>query len=78
MENQKKEIRHILQCALETEFGFAPAVSKITIHASSMDGTYVVFGVNGKKYRFVSYVSNVGGMKTVYVGPGTISRWWLL
>lgn len=75
MKRTKQNIRGIVQCALKSEFGFAPAMSNITVHDSSMDGTYVVFSVNDKKYIFDSYEVDAGGMKTVYVGPGTISRW---
>ena len=74
----KQIIKHIAQRALELEYGFAPALSAITTHKSSPDGAHILFEVNGKKYRFDSYKTNLGGMDTVYIGPGTISRGWVL
>lgn len=74
MLRSNQEIKRIVQCALRSEFGFAPALSAITIYKSLPDGTHVLFVVNDKKYRFDSYVSSVGGFDTVYVGAGTIRR----
>lgn len=75
MKRTKPIIKHIVQCALKSEFGFAPSLSAITLYESSMAGTFVLFEVGGKKYRFESEELTMGGMKSVYVGPGTISRW---
>ena len=74
----KQIIKHIAQRALELEYGFAPALAAITVHKSSPDGTRILFDVNGKKYRFDGYKMCVGGMDTVYIAPGTISRGWTL
>jgi hypothetical protein len=71
-----QEIKRIVQCALKSEFGFAPALSAITIHKSSVDGTHVLFLVDGRKYRFDGHELIMGGMNTVYVGVGTIRRGW--
>ena len=76
MLRSKQEIKRIVQCALKSEFGFAPALSAITLHKSLPDGTHVLFVVNDKKYRFDSYATNIGGMETVWVGSGTIRRGW--
>lgn len=76
MKRSKKDIRHILQSALKSEFGFAPALSEITIFKSLPDGTHALFLVDGREYRFDSYTSNIGGMETVWVGAGTIRRGW--
>ena len=76
MKRSNQNIKRILQCALKSEFGFAPALSAITLYKSLSDGTHVLFDVNGKKYRFDSYATNIGGMETVWVGKGTISRRW--
>lgn len=76
MLRSNQDIKRILQCALKSEFGFAPALSTITIYKSLPDGTHVLFVVNDKRYRFDSYVINVGGLETVYVGAGTIRRGW--
>ena len=74
----KQIIKHIARRALELEYGFAPALSAITVHESSPDGARILFEVNGKKYRFDSYKTCVDGMDAVYIGPGTISRGWVL
>lgn len=76
MLRSNQDIKRIVQCALKSEFGFAPALSAITVHKSLPDGTHVLFSVNGKTYRFDSYAINIGGMETVWVGKGTISRRW--
>ena len=74
MLRSKQNIKKIVQCALKSEFGFAPPLSSIEIYKHTPDGTHVLFVVNDKKYRFDSYASNVGGFDTVYVGAGTIRR----
>lgn len=40
MMKPKQIIKHIAQRALELEYGFAPALSTITIHKSSPAGCY--------------------------------------
>lgn len=76
MLRSKQNIKQIVQCALKSEFGFAPTLSAITLHKSFPDGTHALFVVSDKKYRFDSYTITVGGLETVYVGPGTIRRGW--
>ena len=76
MLRSKQEIKRILQCALKSEFGFAPALSEITLHKTLPDGTHALFVVAGKKYRFDSDTIALAGFETVYVGPGTIRRGW--
>lgn len=71
-----QEIKRIVRCALKSEFGFAPALSAITIFKSLPDGTHALFLVDGREYRFDSYTANIGGMETVWVGAGTIRRGW--
>ena len=73
-----QDIKRTVQLALRSEFGFAPPLSSITIYKHTLDGTHVLFVVNDKKYRFDSYVVNVGGFDTVYVGAGTIRRGFTL
>ena len=76
MKRSKQNIKQIVQCALKSEFGFAPALSAITLHKSLPDGTHALFVVNDKKYRFDSYSITVGGLESVWVGAGTIRRGW--
>ena len=76
MLRSKQDIKRIVQCALKSEFGFAPALSEIGLYRSLPDGTHALFVVNDKKYRFDSYTSTEGGLETVYVGHGTIRRGW--
>lgn len=78
MLRSKQNIKKIVQCALKSEFGFVPPLSSIEIYKHTPDGTHVLFVVNDKKYRFDSYVVNVGGFDTVYVGAGTIRRGFTL
>lgn len=76
MLRSNQDIKRIVQCALKSEFGFAPALSAITLYKSLPDGTHVLFVVNDKKYRFDSYIITVGCLETVHVGGGTIRRGW--
>lgn len=76
MLRSNQEIKHILQCALQSEFGLAPALSAITVYKSLPDGTHVLFVVNDKKYRFDSYATNIGGMEPVWVGKGPLAGGW--
>lgn len=76
MLRSKQNIKKIVQCALKSEFGFAPALSEIGLYRSLPDGTHALFVVNDKKYRFDSYAINAAGLETVYVGSGTIRRGW--
>lgn len=76
MKRTKQNIKHIVKCALKSEFGFAPALSAIELYKCTPDGTRALFEVNGKKYRFEGYELTVGDLITVYVGYGTILRGW--
>lgn len=76
MLRSKQNIKKIVQCALKSEFGFAPALSEISLYRSLPDGTHALFVVNNKKYRFDSYVITAGGLESVWVGSGTIRRGW--
>ena len=78
MLRSNQDIKRTVQLALKSEFGFAPALSAITIFKSLPDGTHVLFFVDGREYRFDSYTSNIGGMETVWVGAGTIRRGFTL
>lgn len=78
MLRSNQDIKRTVQCALRSEFGFAPPLSSIAIYKHTPDGTHVLFAVNDKKYRFDSYVLNVGGFDTLYVGAGTIRRGFTL
>lgn len=72
---KKQELRRIAQQALVNEFGFSPALNNITLLEANDAGTYILFNVNGRGYRFESYIMEIGGdLKPVWVGPGTISR----
>lgn len=68
------EFKTTVQNALKSEYGFAPAKNQITLLEAHSDGTYIMFEVNGKVYQFNSHICTYGGMKTVFVGAGTISR----
>lgn len=67
----KTTLKKIAQTALESEFGFAPAISNITLLEANGEGTYILFSVKGKDYRFESRLLLD---KTIWVGKGTIER----
>lgn len=66
----KKELRKTAQKALRSEYGFAPALSKITLFEAHSDGEYILFRVEDKEYSFDSFMTNNG----VWVGKGTITK----
>ena len=70
----KRNYKQIVKEALECEYGFAPSIKDIHLMETNDTGTYVAFMVNGRYYRFDSYINNIGGMHTVWVGSGTIER----
>jgi hypothetical protein len=74
MNRTKKELKEIVQVALENEYGFKPFQKDITLLESSGDGTYIYFKVNNNVYQFLSYITTCGDMKTVWVGEGTITK----
>lgn len=67
----KAELRQIAQQALESEYGFAPAMSKITLLEANGEGTYILFSVKGKEYSFDSRILRDG---TIWVGKGTVEK----
>lgn len=67
----KAKLRQIAQTALESEYGFAPAMSKITLLEANGEGTYILFSVKGKEYCFDSRLLIDG---TIWVGKGTIEK----
>lgn len=72
----KTEMKQIMRNALEAEYGFAPAISKITLLEASGDGTYIMASINGKEYQFHSHICTQRGLEgTVWCGSGTITRY---
>ena len=68
----KNELKKIMQTALESEYGFAPALSKIVLLEACGDGTYIMASINGKEYQFHSRLIHDG---SVWCGAGTITRY---
>lgn len=64
------EIKQIAQTALKSEYGFTPSKRNITITDHNDDGTFILFNINGIKYRFYSTTSKNG----VWVGKGSIIK----
>ena len=67
----KANLKKIAQAALNSEYGFAPAISNITLLEASGDGTYILFSVKEKEYRFNSHMFLDG---SVWAGEGTITK----
>ena len=74
MNKTKTELKKIAQLALDSEYGFAPALKEITLLEASSDGTKIYFKVNGKEYNFTSHINTYGDMDTIWVGQGTIEK----
>ena len=70
-----RQLKQIAVEALKSEFGFAPKQNDIVLLEADGDGTFILFRVGTKQYRFESYILRVGGMATVWCGSGTIERY---
>lgn len=69
----KTELKEIMKRALFVEFGFSPALNKITLLEASGDGTYILASVNGFEYSFTSR-RTLGAANGVFIGRGCIER----
>ena len=67
----KEHIKKTAQAALDSEYGFKPALDKITLLEASDDRTYILFRVRNHEYRFDSYRFADG---SVWCGSGTIEK----
>ena len=68
---KKEMIKKTAQAALESEYGFKPALANIVLLEASDDRTYILFKVRQHTYRFDSYAWDDG---SVWVGSGTIEK----
>ena len=66
----KVELRKIAQAALKSEYGFAPALNKITLLETNWLN-YILFEVGDNNYKFHGRVLSDG---TIWVGKGTITK----
>lgn len=67
----KTKLKKTAQAALESEYGFKPALNDIVLLEGSDDRTYILFSVKNHEYRFDSYKWSDG---SVWVGNGTIEK----
>ena len=67
----KAQLKRIACEALYSEYGFAPATNKIVLLEANGEGTYILFEVNGRPYRFDSITLTDG---SVYCGKNTITK----
>ena len=67
----KEQLKKTAQVALESEYGFKPALDKIVLLEGSDDRTYILFRVGSHEYRFNSYKWADG---SVWCGSGTIEK----
>lgn len=74
MNKTNRELKEIVKEALEVEYGFAPTLKSITLIEASGDGTRIYFRVNDTRYEFKSDIFDICGMKTVWIGAGTITK----
>ncbi len=72
---KKAQMKKIVQIALENKYGFAPALSAITILESgeSFNRVYIGFAVGCEQYCFDGDY-RFGKENGVYVGKGTIQH----
>ena len=64
-------LKRTAQAALYSEYGFQPALDRITLLEGSDDRTYIRFNVGSHEYSFDSYKWPDG---SVWVGKGTIEK----
>ena len=69
-----KELRYIVKSALKNEYGFEPTLRDTIILESNETGTYILFRVNGRHYKFLSKFVTIEGIKTIWTGNGTIKK----
>lgn len=67
----KNLMKKTAQAALESEYGFKPALNEIVLLEASDDRTYIRFKVRDHEYVFSSYKWEDG---SVWVGKGTIEK----
>lgn len=72
----KTELKKVAKSALKSEYGFTVAkLSDIVLLEACGDGTYILFEVNGNKYRFNSHLDVDRDYNfTVWTGKGTIEK----
>lgn len=76
----KKDMKITAQKALEAEYGFAPAISKIILLEASGDRTYIYFRVRDQRYTFRSTIDVYGvdesgePLEAIWVGRGTLEK----
>ena len=73
-----RELKHIAQQALDSEYGFSPKLSDIVLLEADDTGLYILFSVRGNEYRFNSRYFPIGRgenrINTVWAGKGTIEK----
>ncbi len=74
MAKTNRQLKEIAYIALKSEYGFAPSKKDIALMEAAGDGTYILFRVGTKQYRFNSYILHIGGMDSVWCGNGTINK----
>lgn len=67
----KEALKKTAQAALESEYGFKPAMKDIVLLEGADDRTYIRFRVRNHEYSFNSYKWADG---SVWVGSGTLEK----
>lgn len=65
------QLKKIMQSALNSEYGFKPALADIKLMESNDTGTYIAATVKGHYYSFRSYSWADG---SIWCGAGTIEK----
>lgn len=63
-------LKKTAQSALQSNYGFSPKLSDITLLDAYGDMTYILFSIFGHQYSFKSYETGHG----VWVGSGTVTK----
>lgn len=75
---KKSELKNIAIQALNSEYGFSPKYSDITLLEADDTGLYILFSVKNHEYSFRSHYVPIGRgedqINTIWTGPGTIEK----
>ena len=69
---RRKDVKYIIKASLKNKYGFEPKLREIELIRYNKTGTWVIFKINNRYYRFISRIIKVNGVETVYTGDGTV------
>lgn len=71
---RRKDVKYIVKASLKNKYGFEPKLREIELLKYNKTGTWVIFKINNRYYRFISEIIIVNGKETIFTGDGTVKR----